>query len=131
MAAPLEETAKKRFCSSDQQSGSVSLEDAEVVPTKIFPGEQINHRLRYVVCPFAPAQTVQGKIMRTVKFEEKKIFEDVTEHAFKLGSWIVDASIIVPDEAENGKYILDVTIMVGKSLVRKGNTFLVKKRGAP
>jgi len=125
--ASLEETAKKDLCLSAQPEGTVFLEAAEVTPSALLPGEKLYHRFHYVLCPAASAFPVSGKIIRTVRLRKVKIFTDVTEHAFKPGSWVVDAAVIVPEDARSGEYTFDVALMIGKRTVKRSNAFVVRK----
>lgn len=127
LAASPKETAKKDLCLSAQPGERVFLEEAEVAPSAISSGEQLYHRLRYVVCPAAAVRSVSGKIIRTVRLRKVTIFTDVTEHVFKPGSWVVDAAVVVPEEARSGEYAFEVALKTGKSIVRKRSTFFVTK----
>ncbi len=125
MVASPENTSKKYSCSPYKQTILV-LEKAETIPSKVFPGEEINQRIRYALCPYTPSGTVRGEIIRTVLFKGETAFQDVTNYEFKPGTWTVDVFIEIPYDAQSGIYALEVVLTYSQKTTRESNTFIVK-----
>jgi len=104
------------------------LEDVEVLPTKVSPGEEIDQRVRYAFCPDIPSGTMKGKIIRTILFKGEKIVERVTDYEFKPGTWAVDVFIVIPDGIQSGVYAFDVVLTYSQETIKGRDTFIVKSR---
>jgi hypothetical protein len=62
-----------------------------------------------------------------VLYKGVEMFEDVADHEFKAGTWILDAFIQVPDDAKGGVYILEVVLEYGQKTARRTNEFMVQR----
>jgi hypothetical protein len=122
-----EKTQEKYACASYRKA-VLHLEDVQVLPEVVTPGKEINHRMRYVLCPFTPSGLLQGRITRTVLFKGKQLFRDTTNYTLKPGTWMVDVLIGIPPEAESGVYALDVTLRYDKHTLRESRSFIVGSR---
>lgn len=106
----------------------LALEEASVIPEMIAPGDEVNQRVRYAMCPYKPSGTIRGKIIRTILFKGTTAFQDVTDYEFKPGTWTVDAFIDVPSQAQDGVYAMEVVLVHGQETIRRSNTFVVKSK---
>jgi len=122
-----EETAEIYSCQS-YRGNKLILEDVEVLPTKVSPGEEIDQRVRYAFCPDIPSGTMKGKIIRTILFKGEKIVERVTDYEFKPGTWAVDVFIVIPDGIQSGVYAFDVVLTYSQETIKGRDTFIVKSR---
>ncbi len=59
-------------------------------------------------------------------YECLTVFRDRTKYELKPGTWIVDASIRVSENAKPGNHSFDTAIIYMGKTIRKINTFLVK-----
>ena len=123
-----EDTSKIYSCLGYKQT-MLFLEEADVIPDRVFPGEEINHRIRYALCPYIPSGTIQGKIIRTVLFKGETVFQDITNYEFKPGTWTVDTFINIPYSAQSGVYAVDVGLTsYSQETIKRSDTFIVKSR---
>ena len=126
LTLPFEATQKKYACSPRRTF--FHLEEVQVLPHTIAPGTEVNHRLRYALCPSEP---LRGNIVREVVFRGQTIFRDDTAYVFKSGTWTVDAFIGVPKEARDGTYRLETVLTYRNQTVRAMRTFRVKRVSFP
>jgi hypothetical protein len=122
----LEATEKKYACSPRRKS--FHLEEVQVLPRTIAPGTEVNHRLRYALCPAEPRR---GSIAREVVFRGQTVFRDEATHVFKSGTWTVDAFIGVPKDAQDGTYKIETVLTYRDQTVRATSTFRVKRVSFP
>lgn len=120
-----EDTLRYNPC-SDQKRDALVLFEAEVIPGRLSPGKEINHRIRYATCLAASSEAQKGEIIRAVYYKNHTVFRDRTKYEFKPGTWTVDAFIMVPDDAAPGTYTVDTTVICKGKSIRKSNTFQVK-----
>jgi hypothetical protein len=103
-----------------------ALFETEIVPLRVLPGKEINHRIRYATCLTASSAPQNGEIVRTVYYERQAIFRDRTKYEFKPGTWTVDAFIRVSENARPGNYLVDTAIIYMGKTIGKIDTFQVK-----
>ncbi len=128
MVASPEDISKIYSCSQYKQT-MLFLEDGEVIPKWVFPGEDINHRIRYALCPYIPSGTLKGQIIRTILFKGEAMFKDVTNYEFKPGAWTVDVFIDIPYNAQAGVYAVDVILSSNtQEEIITYDSFIVKSR---
>jgi hypothetical protein len=127
MARSPESTAEMYSCKPYTRNKLI-LEHAEVIPKRVSAGDEVNQRVRYAFCPYVPAGTVDGKIVRTVYFKGVSLFQDVSNYEFKPGTWTVDAFIIIPSDAQSGVYAIEVVLRYGGEVIRRSDTFTVSSR---
>lgn len=125
VASP-EETEKKQFCSQYEEN-VLLLEDAETIPERVSPGEKINNRIRYAFCPYQSAKFMRCSIIKTISYENKRVFQDIKDHKFRPGTWTIDAYFPVPEEADAGRYTLGIDIDCGRKHIKGSSSFVVKK----
>ena len=122
-----EETALFHECPAGGQELPVLLE-TETIPNRVRPGQEINHRIRYVLCLADQSAVFKGEIVRTVSYNGRTVFRDSTEYDFKSGIWTVDAFVLVPENAAPGTYVVSTVLRYKDGSGGKSNTFQVKKR---
>jgi hypothetical protein len=122
-----EDTTQVYFNSCKDMKPNMALLEADVIPSRVYRGKEVNHRIRYAIC-HSPVSSPAGEIIRKVYFGNTAVFQDRTKYEFKQGTWTVDAFIQVPEAAGAGTYEVDTVISYrGKSLKIR-NTFEVKIR---
>jgi len=127
LTASPDDTAKAHSCEPGKEN-ALFVELSEVIPERVSPGSEINHRLQLAFCPYTPSGTVKGTIVRRVLHKGQVAFSDSVQHEFKPGTWTLDAFITIPGNAPGGVYALDVLVNYqGKSLKQTHN-FMVKNR---
>jgi hypothetical protein len=101
--------------------------ETDVVPKRVYAGTEISHMIRYAICP-SPSVPLTGKIIRTVTYNQRKVFQDSDKYEFKRGTWTVDAYLLVPADAVFGIYSVETTVVYSGRTVRMNNQFEVRKK---
>ena len=103
------------------------VEENEIVPPRVKPGGEFNHRMVYVMCPPGPTDVVSGRLSTRIRFKGLPIVHS-TEDAYEIlpGRWVVDAFVEIPENAEPGVYAYEVAFSGRGLRFEKILTFLVK-----
>jgi hypothetical protein len=125
VASP-ENTARKHACSPSTGS-KFFLEETVVIPRRVSPGEEINHRIRYAFCPDETSRPLNGKIVRTILFKGDQMFQDTTHYEFKPGTWTVDVFITIPKDELEGIHTMELRVTYDNKVIKRSNTFNVTK----
>jgi hypothetical protein len=107
---------------------SPELLETDTLPERVKPGEEVNHRLKYVLCLEDHSAVLKGEIIRSVSFEGKMVFRDSTKYSFKPGVWTVDAFLAVPPDAPDGIYKVETVIAYDGKTMKRNHTFQVKRK---
>jgi hypothetical protein len=102
------------------------FEKNELVPRRVKPGGEFNHRLVYVLCPETPTAVVPGTLHTRVLFEGKTIVEDTVAEKLRPGRWILDSFVSMPKDVEPGLYAMDVRFESAKGNLSARIDFVVK-----
>jgi hypothetical protein len=103
------------------------VEENELVPPKVQPGGEFNHRMVYAMCPEESTAVVAGELSTRIRYKGRPIVLN-TDSAYEIkpGRWVVDAFVEIPEDAEPGVYAYEVAFR-GKGLrFDKSLTFLVR-----
>ena len=101
--------------------------ETDVVPSRVYAGKEISHRIRYAICP-SPSAPLRGEITRTVTYNQKKVFQDSGKYEFKRGTWTVDVYLLVPADAVYGIYSVETTVVYRGRTVRMSSQLEVRKK---
>jgi hypothetical protein len=105
------------------------IEENELVPEKVSPGGDFNHRMIYVMCPRQATETVQGDLQTRIRFRGSPIVRKTTKaYEIKPGRWIVDSEVVLPEEAEPGVYAFELAFKSRSLSFDKSLTFVVTPR---
>jgi hypothetical protein len=105
------------------------LEQHELVPPRIKPGGEFNHRLVYSMCPARPTQVVRGTLNTRILFKGGPIArEQVEGYELKPGRWVVDWFVSLPPGAEAGVYALQIEFKSSKVRFDETLSFAVDAR---
>ena len=107
---------------------SPELLETDTLPERVKPGEEVNHRLKYVLCLKDHSTVLKGEIIRSVFLEGKTVFRDSTKYSFKPGVWTVDAFLAVPPDAPDGIYKVETVIATDGKTMKRNHTFQVKSK---
>ncbi|MBF0497061.1 MAG: hypothetical protein HQK58_10885 [Deltaproteobacteria bacterium] len=121
-----DETSGKYSCYSFYEQGMIVLEQMDVTPTLVFPGEKINLRIRYALCP--ALKPLPGKIIRKITLGDQIIYESETEFDFKPGTWVCDTSFTFPSDIKIGVYRATAELSYGKKKDKRTADFEVKEK---
>lgn len=119
-----EDTLKTYRC----RESILYIEHIEVLPHNVLSGKEINQRVRYALCSPKFTKSINGEIVRTILYKNKKQFVDVTKYTFNPGTWNVDVFIEIPNSAEDGEYFLEVKLKYGSETIVKTEQFFVQNK---
>jgi hypothetical protein len=120
------ESVQSQYNCARQKLPFVVIEQNEIQPRKLHPGEELQHHFVYVMCPSGTLATVQGKLERRIYFKGKRIFYDAGNFAFRPGKWSVDAFIKVPSHTEPGTYHFELFFGSKGMTVKESLDFVVQ-----
>lgn len=104
----------------------LKIENNEVIPPQLPAGEELNHRLTYVLCQAKPSKAISGDLTRSIYYRGQILFQDVSRSfQIKTGRWSIDVFIRVPRAAKPGPYTLEVRFDDGTNSFRKEENFTV------
>lgn len=85
------------------------MESNELVPPRVKPAKDFNHRMVYSMCPARPTEVVAGTLSTRIRFKGRAIVRDQVEaYELRPGRWVVDAFVTLPEDAEPGVYAYEV-----------------------
>ena len=122
-----ERTQEQYACASAKRV-ILQLEEVQILPEVVSSGKEINHRIRYALCPFPRTEILGGDIIRVVRFDQREVFRDVAFYQFKPGTWTVDAFIGIPKEARGGIYTIETTIKYKKLAINDRKSITVVEK---
>lgn len=124
----LPERVAKDYSCDDLPLPHLEVEHSEINPTKVHPGDTINHRMVYALCPEATTDVVTGTLITQVRFKGHIVMRDQSPgFEFKPGRWSVDTFVRLPKDAETGIYALEIRFHEGNVNVDESLTFGVDK----
>jgi len=104
------------------------IERNELLPERARPGQEMGHRIVYVLCPRRPTEVVSGKLDTRILFKGHSIFREVIEQDLKPGRWVIDTLIPLPADAEPGVYALEVDFTSRQGNLDERSDFVVKAK---
>ena len=102
------------------------IESDELLPERVSPGDEFNHRLQYVMCPVEDTQVVSGTLHTRILYKGKAIHSETTTRDLQPGRWIVDEFIRLPADAKPGVYALQSEFESPHGGFDSRSTFLVE-----
>ena len=102
------------------------VEEDELLPERVSPGAEFNHRLQYVLCPREETQVVSGTLHTRILYKGKPIHSETSTRDLQPGRWIVDEFITLPRDARPGVYALQSEFESRHGGFDTRSTFLVE-----
>ena len=102
------------------------VEEDELLPERLTPGAEFNHRLQYVLCPVEETQVVSGTLHTRILYKGKPIHAESSTRDLQPGRWVVDAFITLPADAKPGVYALQSEFKSKHGKFDSRSTFLVE-----
>lgn len=120
-----EEVAREYAC-EEKQLPHFTIERLELLPNRLRPGQEFNHRLIYALCPRHPTGVVSGTLHTRILHRGRVIVnEQDPAYEFKPGRWIVDTFVTVPENARVGIYAMELQFEGEDLDFRESLTFAV------
>ncbi len=102
------------------------IEETVLTPHKIKPGNKLNHRFIYVMCPSRASGVIPGTLYTRIRFRGETIYTNVTNHELQPGRWAVDATIRLPKSAASGIYAIEARFQSKRGGFNAKSDFLVR-----
>jgi hypothetical protein len=103
------------------------LERNELLPERVEAGNDVNHRMVYVLCPSEPTAVIHGALQTRILFRGRPIVRETdADYEIKPGRWVVDTFIQIPPQAETGIYSVEVSFESGGVRFRDELSFAVE-----
>ena len=102
------------------------VEENELLPERVSPGDEFNHRLQYVMCPKDDTQVVTGTLYTRILYKGRPILTESIQRELSPGRWVVDAFITLPKDAKPGVYALQSEFKSKHGTFDSRATFLVE-----
>jgi hypothetical protein len=121
------ESVAAEFSCAKQKLPWFKIEELEVWPRRVQAGQQLGHRMVYVLCTGGPSDVVTGQLEMRILHRGKPVV-DVPEPGYDLrpGRWVVDVFVAVPPEASDGVYALELVFKSAGVRFERSETFVVE-----
>jgi len=125
--ADFPEAVAEEYHCAKQKLPWFKLEKLEVWPKRVEPGGQLGHRMVYALCTAGQTDVVTGRLELRILHRGKPI-EGVPEPKYDLrpGRWVVDVFVVVPREAPDGLYALELAFTSSALRFARSETFVVE-----
>ncbi len=105
----------------------LKVEESELVPARLRPGGQLNHRFVYVMCPSRASEVIEGTLHTRIQFKGKTVHRNAVKRELQPGRWVVDSFITLPEKAMPGMYALTARFDSPKGRFSFQSDFLVEE----
>src|SRR4051812_26097512 len=106
------ETARDEGCET-KTLPFFKLIRSEVYPAYIKPGEHINHRFVYALCPAQLGQPLPAEIDKRILHAGRALFSTrKAGYMLRPGTWADDDEIEVPSDSDRGIYEVQIEIIL-------------------
>ena len=117
----------KEFGCAKRKLPWFKLEESEIWPERVTPGDELGHRMVYVLCTGGATKVVTGQLETRILFRGKTLVSD-PQQAYDLrpGRWRVDVFVKIPPNAANGIYALELEFVSPDVRFRDSESFAVE-----
>ena len=110
----------------EQQLPFFQVETNELIPPRVRPGGEFNHRMTYALCPAHPTEVVSGRLDTQILYKGEPIYQEVSEaYEFLPGRWRIDTFVEIPSSAAPGVYSYQMEFTSPQLRFERRLTFLV------
>jgi hypothetical protein len=103
-----------------------AIEDLELSPRHLEPGDEFNQRLTYVLCPATASGVVTGRLDTRILYRGKPVINQRdSSYDIKPGRWVVDTFVRLPKNAGAGVYAFELKFRGAKLRFEKTLSFAV------
>ena len=121
------EAVRAEFGCEKKKLPWLQVESQELWPKRVQAGQELGHRLVYVLCTSEPTEVVSGTLeTRLVHRGKSSLLESLPDHDLRPGRWIVDVFMTVPSDAPDGVYELEIAFKSPSLHFARRETFAVE-----
>ncbi len=103
------------------------IEQLDLSPRRVKPGEQFKQRLVYALCTAASTGVVTGRFETRIMYRgHAVVHEGDSQYDLKPGRWVIDSFVRLPEEAEVGIYAFELEFKSDLIEFEKSMTFAVE-----
>jgi len=121
----LPEAVWKEYGCDEQDLPFFEIETYELIPRKVKPGGEFNHRITYALCPARPTEVLAGKLNTQILYKGKPILEENDPYEILPGRWRIDTFVEIPETAPPGIYSYQLKFASRTMKFERRLTFLV------
>lgn len=123
----LPDTVWKDYNCANRQLPFINVETNKLLPPRLRPGAEFNHRLVYAMCSNERADEILGILSTRIYFRSERIVNDVVEnYSIKPGRWRVDTFITLPPDAKAGVYSIEIQFQSTMLTFQEHHSFVVE-----
>lgn len=104
-----------------------TIETNELLPDRVKPGAELNHRFVYVLCPSVPTEVIEGTLVTRILHRAQAVTTDEISLDLEEGRWVIDTFITLPEEAPAGAYALDLRFSSKKGDLNDTVPFVIER----
>ena len=105
----------------------LAIEVNQLIPPRLRPGQEFNHRLTYAMCARESSEKIIGKLYTRIYLRGQLIVNDVdASYAMRSGRWRVDTFIMLPADVAIGMYSMELQFVSQRLKFRQHNSFVVE-----
>jgi hypothetical protein len=120
-----DEVAEDYHCDK-RQLPFFEVEKNELLPERGRPGQEMSHRLIYVMCPKNATEVVTGTLDTRILHKGQVLFRETIEQDLKPGRWRIDTFVPLPEAAEPGAYALHIDFKSRHGNFSRQSDFIVR-----
>ncbi|HTO69507.1 MAG TPA: hypothetical protein VMR31_06565 [Myxococcota bacterium] len=126
------EKVSQQFDCPSQKLPWFKLETLEVWPKRIDAGNELGHRMIYVLCTDGPTDVVTGRLDTKIMYRGQPILrESDASYDLRAGRWSIDVFVTVPPDAPEGLYALQLDFKSATVKFSRSETFAVSAKPPP
>jgi hypothetical protein len=103
----------------------IEVETSELIPKRMHPGDRLNHRFVYVMCPERVSGVIAGTLHTRIQYRGVTVHSDSIKKDLKPGRWVVDSFVTLPEQAKTGIYAIEARFVGPKGRFSFHSDFLV------
>jgi hypothetical protein len=105
----------------------IRLDNSDVIPKTATPGALVRYRLYYTACISDGYYYENGNLKTNIYFQRNVQNTRSDDYKIETGKWIIDTHINVPNDVENGIYVLDATLSIEENKIQDVVSFNVER----
>lgn len=107
----------------------LAIEVNQLIPPRLRPGHEFNHRLIYAMCSNERADEIIGRLYTRIYLRGQRLVNHVDpSYVMRPGRWRVDTFITLPMDVEAGVYSMELQFVSHHLNFQQNHSFVVSAR---